>query len=831
MQGMHSGSHDNPQGSPPSGPQSSSQDGAGAATQGAAQEGTVRDVVVMAPTDPGEQKMDEVMMHTPRAGDVVTGTQAQEQQITTLNGFAEKVPSYRPNSTTPHFSRMAIRGLGSAMAGATSAGYQSETGFVVDNVPWIQPEFQAGDWTNISSFEIGYGPAGTTGGKNTDVGAIYITTPLPSFAQKTQLQTSAGNYGHVIQQVDTTGPLIDGLLAYRITGYYDRADGWIHDARSGQAYGDINRQGIRVQLLGTGDGFTDRFIVGYNNAYEYSAYGMGAGSGTANATIGNSFLVYANGTVPATYFQTIAKRVGTPILTVNPYAPVLGKTGPDPVRVVTVSNEANVQIGQYTLTSISAFGYFANQMYDNSDNQGLWIGNGTGAMDSYGLQGSQEIRLSSPRGEKLEWTVGLYSLYESNWARMHHTQFGPNAAAWLSNPAALTGLTDWYNTAVRDFQIAGYASATYHFTEQWSLTAGIRENYDIRYMATTWVPQFVYGTPYSFAQQTAALIAGGGNGSVTTGGHTNYHSGVTALLNPQYQWNENVLLYSLVGHGDKASTANGTSAEVQPGNPASGFTPFFNKPTQSMDYEIGAKTNWFDGQFMSNINFYWNDLWNFQTPQVQNYTLANGDLGSTSYLGNAPHVRLRGVEFIERWAPQFAPGLELHASGAYTEARFISYALAPPPIDYTYSGGPSTVSLSNTRLTGVPWWSFNVGADYSHPVGQIFRAFGDTLHDHSAWTTASYTAFTYANVDWFDKSQLTNQRSVFQYWQPAYSLVNLGVGLRTDDRNYALTLWVKNLFDTRPFTAFTVGSSTTPAAVGLTTQGPRYFGASLLVTL
>ncbi len=194
-------------------------------------------------------------------------------------------------------------------------------------------------------------------------------------------------------------------------------------------------------------------------------------------------------------------------------------------------------------------------------------------------------------------------------------------------------------------------------------------------------------------------------------------------------------------------------------------------------------------------------------------------------------MRLRGVEFIERWEPKFIPGLQLHATGAYNEARYISYSNAPPPIDYTYPGGPSTVNLTNTRLTGVPWWTFNVGLDYSHSVGQVFRGLGDTLHDHSAWTTTSYTAFTYANVDWFNKTQLTSPISLYQYWQPAWSLVNLGVGLRTEDRNYAFTLWVKNLFDTRPFTAFTVGSPTTPAAVGLTEMGPRYFGASFLVTL
>jgi len=794
------------------------------------QENTVADVVVVGHEDRGEERMEEVMMKTSRAGDVVTGTQATEQQFTTLNDYSQKVPAYRANITSPHFSRMSIRGLGTAFAGTTSSGYQSETGFVVDNVWWSQPEFQFGDWTNISSFEIGYGPSGTQGGHNTDVGSIYITTPLPLFVPKTQLETTIGNYAHVIQKFDTTGSINDNL-AYRVSGYYDKAKGWIKDAGNGNDYNNLNRQGVRLQLLGVGDNFTDRFIIGFNNAVE-KTYGEGSGGGNATAIIGDSFLRYANGTYPSsTYFQTFASRIKRPILTTNPYAPYLANNGPDFTRVVTASNELNYQIEKYTFTSISAFGYFSAPMYDCSDNQGVWIGTGSCSMDNYGLQGSQEFRLTSPRGEPLEWQVGLYSDYETNWARMHHWNYGPYAAAWLNNPAALPGLINWWNTRTSDTQIAVYGSATYHFTDQFTLTAGIRDSYDFRYMASTYVPQCVSGTEYTCEQQTAALIAGTGGGNISTGGHNLGHNGVTAIINPQYRINDDVMIYGLVGHGDKPPTANGTSGPIYSNGVFQGFTPFFNKSTYSMDYELGAKVSALDGQLMSNINLYWNDLWNFQTPQSILYTTTSGLIASQTYMGNAPHVRLRGVEFIERWTPNFAPGLELHASGAYTEARYISYPDAPAPVDYLYPGGPANVSLSNTRVTGVPWWSFNVGLDYSRPVGQVFRGLGESLHDDTAWTTASYEAFGYINANWFDHTQLTNPRSVYQYWQPAYTLVNLGAGLRTEDRNYAVTFWVKNLFDARPFTAFTVGTSTTPAAVSLTTMGPRYFGVSFLVTL
>jgi hypothetical protein len=393
---------------------------------------------------------------------------------------------------------MAIRGLGTALSGGTSVGYQSETGFVVDNVPWLQPEFAWGDWTNISSFEIAYGPMGTAGGKNTDVGAIFITTELPSFAQKAQVETSFGNYNHFIEKLNVTGPILDDRLAYRFTGYFDKAKGWIHDGGTGQDYLNTNRGGVRFQLLGVGDGFTDRLIFSYNASSEYAAYGEGAGSGSATATIGDSFLVYANGTRPASsYFQTIATRLGKPILTTNPYVPFLGRDGPDPSLAATMSNELNWQIGENTLTAISAFGYGASRMHDFSDNQRLQIGNGTGDMDTYIIQTSEEIKLSSPKNQKLEWIFGLYSLYEDAWNKMHHTDFGVDAAKWLNNPAALPGLVDRFHTAARDFQIAGFGQATYHFDEKLAFTFGLRDSYDIRYMSTAYIPLYVPNTPYT----------------------------------------------------------------------------------------------------------------------------------------------------------------------------------------------------------------------------------------------------------------------------------------------------------------------------------------------
>ncbi|WP_018268132.1 hypothetical protein [Methylosinus sp. LW4] len=92
------------------------------------------------------------------------------------------------------------------------------------------------------------------------------------------------------------------------------------------------------------------------------------------------------------------------------------------------------------------------------------------------------------------------------------------------------------------------------------------------------------------------------------------------------------------------------------------------------------------------------------------------------------------------------------------------------------------------------------------------------------------TAFGNVNVAWQDRTQLTNPWSALQYWQPAYTIVNAGLGLRTDDERYSLSIWSKNLFDQRYIMGWSPGSSTTATTVTLQ-DFPRTIGGTLLVKL
>ena len=793
-------------------------------TGAVAQDATVADVTVGA-----ETKSEEKAQERPRPVVVVPSRTAETQRLEQLSDFARRVPNYRDNSGgSPNRSpNSAIRGVGRGAGGGD--GYESDTGFIVDGVFYKHGSFQGAEYVDVESFELGLGPQGTAFGKNTTVGNVVIRTKLPSFTRSATLDTSYANFNRFIEKLTVTGPIIEDRLAYRVAFYFDKGDGWIRDAFSGASYYDNDRWGVRGQLLFVGDDVTDRLIFNRSSYDEYQF----ANPNTVSV-IGDSVPLFANGTLGRTYVQNLFSRLGRVMLTVDPYTFYQTRQGKTSLRIANVSNELNWQFGENTLTAITAWGENVVHTHNPLGNQLIEIdGN---AFDTYVDQYSQEVRFASAKDKPLEWTLGLFGFYEKIWSGPH-TEYGSQAAQWFGaninlDPGLIAGSSQQTDGKSITFQAAAFGQATYHVDERLALTFGLRDSYEVKGGSNfAWIAGARGG--FSAVQVYNAVRQAGGSGIFDTGGAEKSNNALTGVFNPQYKVNENVLAYGLVGRGEKAGAVNTAARPLLSGSDFKGWQPIVTRNEVSWDYELGVKTNWLDGALFANVNLYWTDIFDFQANFTDTSLRdATGQPIRFTYLGNVPHVRLRGVEFSGRW--NALERLWISASGAYTEARYLDYDQAAPPADWTWStpanapagflAAPLTLSLSNTRWTGLPKWAFNIGADYRHPLGAIFEGLD------AEWASRPVSAFGYVNVAWQDKAQLTDPHSVLQYWQPAYSLIDAGIGLRADDESYSVNLWAKNVFDTRYVTAWSPGSSTTPASISLQDR-PRTFGATLRVTL
>ncbi|WP_026191739.1 TonB-dependent receptor [Methylosinus sp. LW4] len=788
------------------------------ATSAMGQEAQVEDVRVGAHQDGLTRREESVLLKTPRSAGIVNAETIVEQHLERLSDLSQLVPNYRPNISNPQTSTPAIRGVG--VGAGTGLGAESDTGFIIDNVFYKAVGFQWGDFNDVESFELGLGPQGTAGGKNTTVGNVNIRTQLPSFERKATFETSFGNYRHIIEKGNITGPIIDDKLAYRVAFYLDQSDGWVHDQVTGAGYLNNDRWGVRGQLYYVGDEITDRVIFFTGESHERK-WGTGA--------VGDSLAIYANGTLGTPFSRTLFQKLGRPILTFDPYKPFVTGEGAHQAQVSGASNELNWQIGENTLTSISAWGAFTNHPHNSRGEQEVELsdshGNGTA------VQLSQEIRLASPKDQKFEWIGGLFAFYEKVWA-YSELIFGTDAARWYNNPALLPGFNQHTDGKARTFNIAGFGQTTYHFDDRATLTFGLRNGYEIK-EGSDFAWEQAWSTTYSSSQVDKAIRGGGGGGFFDTGGQSVARNMLTGIVNPSYKYDDNILLYGLVGRGEKAAAVN-TGAKPILGSQSNllGWQPLLTKAEYNWDYEFGVKTNWFDNKLIANFNLYWTDIFNWQANLTDSsYRDANGQPLAQTYVGAVPHVRLRGFEYTGRWNP--VERLSFTFNGAYTEVRYVKFPNGPVPVDWNWStpssapagflAAPLSLSRSNTRLEGLPMWAFNVGANYTHPLGSFLRDIGP-------WWDRPVSGFGYINLAWQDKTRLTNPWSVFQYWQPAYSLVNVGVGLRSDDEKYSISAWAKNVFDARYISGWAAFSSTTGATITPQLQ-PRYFGCTLLVRL
>src|SRR3546814_9729471 len=85
-------------------------------------------------------------------------------------------------------------------------------------------------------------------GKNTTFGALVVTTTKPSFDPGLELEGTVANHNRYEIRANATGPIAGDTLAYRVTFYNTKGDGWARNAYNGRKLLDLNRWAVRGQL-------------------------------------------------------------------------------------------------------------------------------------------------------------------------------------------------------------------------------------------------------------------------------------------------------------------------------------------------------------------------------------------------------------------------------------------------------------------------------------------------------------------------------------------------------------------------------------------------------
>ncbi|HEY4078815.1 MAG TPA: TonB-dependent receptor [Rhizomicrobium sp.] len=683
----------------------------------------------------------------------------------TLADIQHQIPGLVSYNSNPRNSSVGIRGLG-----VTSAqdGLDTSVGVYVDGVYLGRPGMALQDLIDVEQVEVLRGPQGTLYGRNSSAGAINITTKAPSFDPSLTAEVSGGSYTYNQERFTATGPLIDGVLAYRLTAFNTYRDGYTNNYKTGGRDNGVNRSGVRGQLLATPN--TDLSIRWIG---EYSVE-----DDTSNGSVITQILPDSVGIATARTKAALSAAGWTPFAS--------NSTGTNSIhnmrtRQAATSVEVDYDLGWANATSITAYRQWEFFPLQDSDNTPLDILQ-VNVARTRDVQATQEFRLASKPGS-FTWQTGVFLFHQNLRDNYILNQYGYNAGAFLTNYARQSNPTAAAVTITpgaqyiddvrsRTDSVAVFGQFNWEIVTGLTLTGGVRFTQDWRDGAAV---SSVKGTiPASLTPAINYNLRIDGNN-------------VSGLASLAYKLDDNSLLYATYSNGYKAAGLNLDAAV-----PAAGLVL---QPELTDNYEVGTKFSLLDNKLFVKADVYWTELSGLQA----NYYPPDG---SKSYLTNAGNVRARGVELETTYA--VTRNFNLGVNGAYNEATYTSYPAAPCPI-----GTTGLCSLTGWPVYEAPKWVANVNASYSWDYNANTRPYLSAQY--------SYTSRYNGTIDDSPYTQI-----------PGYSLVNLRIGAALANGKYDVAVWANNAFDQRYYTSTALASLPGASSFGVSGAPgtPRLLGAT-----
>ena len=723
---------------------------------------TVNEVLVTA------RRQEERAIDVPIPLSVLSGEALEKTGAYTLADIQNQVPSMVAFNSNPRNSSVGIRGIGVSSA---SDGLDTSVGFYVDGVYLGRPGMALTDLIDVQSVEVLRGPQGTLFGRNTSAGVLNITTRKPSFTPGADIEVSGGNYNYNQVRASVTGPLIDGVLAGRLTAFNTHRDGVLDNIKTGIKANSVGRQGIRGQLLYTPTSkLTVRAIVDYSSEDDTCCVSslkvvLPPSIGAATARTLSAFKTL--GYVPAPSLSTTQNNAPQNMLTDQKGASV----------------EVSYDLGWADATSITAWKYWHFHPLQDSDGTPLDIIQ-VNVAQTRDNQWSQEFRLASKPG-RLDWQAGVYLFDQRLKDHFILNQFGYDASAFyttflrLSNPAAAAvtiapGSQYIGDTSTKTESAAAFGQANFHITDKLTATGGLRYTYDKREGISD---TSTIGTPYA-----ATSIPFHYNVNVE-GGNWSY------LASLSYKPTDHTLAYLTYSTGYKSAGLNLNSA-------VTAGSPLVLQPEKVDNWELGLKQSLLDNRATLNLSAFWTDLTGLQA----NIVPSNG---ARSFLANVGDVRAKGVEAEATW--QIAQGLEASLNGSYNDVRYTSYPNAPCPVGVT-----GVCNLTGAEVYQAPKWVWNASLRYAWDLS------GD-IHPY-VQGQYSYRSGVFGTVDDSPYGRI-----------PSYALGNARIGAKFGNGRYDASIWVNNLTDKTYFQNLSTASIVGAAAFGFAGQlgTPRTWGATL----
>jgi iron complex outermembrane receptor protein len=668
-------------------------------------------------------------------------------------------------------------------------------GVYVDGVLYGRPGTATFAFPDLDAVQVLEGPQGTLFGKNTTSGAIDVRTLPPSFTPSADAEASAGNFGFWQFKGTATGPVND-QVAIRISVLGDERDGTQYDPVIHQHFANEDDKSVRVQLLyKPNNDLTVRVIADYEHQQENCC---------APVLTGTFTTLNSGAPLPNDIFSRIAQLNYT-LPPIDPFNRDVYFNTRTRFTMETggVSSQEDYNLNGLTLTSITAWRFWNWDPFNDGESLAIDALDDTSQTNNQ-KQFSQELRATSPTGERLEYTAGLYYFYQALPGFLR-TAYGNQAGPFYLSPKDPIPLA---NTILDNFNIeantqaitasyAGYGQATYHLLPKLDLTGGLRYTYEDK---TGSYDQFQVGgeslaglTP----AQMATAIATRNSFGVARYYDDHAHNGaVSWLATLTYKPTPDAIVYATYSRGNKSGGINISNIPV-------GIDPVV-KPERVDNYELGFKSQLFDHRLVFNGAAFWIEDSDYQATVVA--PLSNG--ATTQYFASVPKVQSKGFELSATTARFY--GLQLRFSGEFDDADYESFPSGPCPVEV--SGAATKIcNLTDEAVPGTSRWSMSAGGEYAHDLGVFYG------HDLTGYLGADYSLRSS-----FNDTVNNSKYGII----PGYGLLDVRLGARTDDGRYDVFLWSHNALNTNYYQ--TLSSATYGLITGIVGD-PLSWGATVRV--
>ena len=608
------------------------------------------------------QKREERLQDVPVPVTAISGDTLVESNKLRLQDYYTSIPGL---SVTPRV----LSGQILSIRGITTGGSTNPTvGITVDDMPYgsstalagglVVPDIDPGDLARV---EVLRGPQGTLYGASSMGGLLKFVTVDPSTAGVSgRMQAGVSSvYNGAERGYNVRGsvnvPLSDTLAA-RASGFTRQDPGYIDNPI-------LHIDGVNKERVSGGrlSGLwrpSDAISLKISALYQDT---RGDGSNDVDVPTAG----YPQTTGLGDLQQNYLRGIGAYDRKVQAYSAIL-----------------TAKVGSVDLTAVS--GYNINTMADSWDYTYL-LGGFTQFL--FGVAGSpvfdennsrkftQEIRLSTPVGERVEWLFGAFYTHENS--SFEENSLAVNPATGVSAGVSLHYITDHTYA-----EYAAFSDLTFHVVDRFDIQIGGRESQIRQTYAETDSGPFA---PFFFGQPSPIVIP-----EVDTKGNA-----FTYLVTPRIKVSSDLMVYARLASGYRAGGPN-----PSPG----GVVPRQYNPDKTQNYEVGAKGDFLDHSLSVDASLYYIDWKDIQLFAVNPRTQFGYDF-------NGSRAKSQGMELSIESRP--LSGLKIAGWVALTDAALTEDF---PPTS-------SARGKSGDRLPYSSRFSGNFSVDQEFPLWSAVTGF------------------------------------------------------------------------------------------------------------